>query len=118
MTTILLQILGIVGYTVILLLCGTALGFVYYGRARWTNYLDRWIPPKTPEYLEAMLDEMVQERKLTVAQKLDLTNRLWTDKMREDRRANYEAEQEEAMVTRGHSAFEAAADKLKRELGV
>ena len=118
MTTILLQSLGIVGYTVILLLCGMALGFIYYGRARWTNYLDRWIPPKTPEYLEAMLNEMVEERKLTVAQKLDLTNRLWTDKMREDRRAQYEAEQEEVIATRSHSSFETAKDKLRQELGI
>lgn len=114
--SITLWILGCLAYTVVILACGAAMGFVWFGRGKWTYFLDKQIPARPVEFVDVQIRECVRAGIFTAEQGRKFTQKLWTDEVNADVKARWAEQQRTAVLEDRQRLERDEMDKLRRDL--
>ena len=116
--TIFLWCLGILAYTALVLGAGAFWAFVYYGRGKWTLFVDRVIPARPPEYLDMQLKALVNDGVLTSKQADIFSSRLWADEVKRARVEQWGAQQDAARAEDAQRASDKQLRDFKKTLNI
>lgn len=112
-----LWILGCLAFSVVMLACGAAIGFIWFGRGTWMPFLDKQIRPRPVEFVAAQIKECVDEGIFTIEQARKFADKLWTDEVRADMKDRWAQMQRSAVSEERMQSEQRTLDDLRRDLG-